>query len=70
MFQEEKIIKLETVRNDVVTIFKLRLAQREKGNLKKRLACEQALIVSTVGRTFLCPLADLRRVEEKFVEHL
>lgn len=30
MFQEEKIIKLETVRNDVVTIFKLRLAQREK----------------------------------------
>lgn len=69
MFQEEKIIKLETVRNDVVTIFKLRLAQREKRNLKKRLACEQALIVSAVGRTFLCPLGHLRRVEEKFVGH-
>lgn len=65
MFQEEKIIKLETVRNDVVTVFSL--AQREKGNVKKRLACEQALIVSAVGRTFLCPLGHLRRVEEKFV---
>ena len=36
MFQEEKILKLETVRNDVVTIFKLCLAQREKRECKEK----------------------------------
>lgn len=35
-FKKKKFIKLETVRNDVVTIFKLRLAQREKRECKEK----------------------------------